>query len=105
MFDHSTGFCRCCASKFCCFIKSFKPVRLDFPLFQKYISLIYEELKKEQTGVKNMKPLKNLNNVIHSEVIEVSVVIHKSSIYVDAGNSQHFHMVILLQISVPIHHK
>lgn len=104
MFDHSIGFCRCCASKFCCFIKSFKPVRLDFPLFQKYISLIYEELKKEQTGVKNMKPLKNLNHVIHSEVIEVPVVIHKS-IYVDAGNSQHFHMVILLQISVPIHHK
>ena len=52
-----------------------------------------------------MKPLKNLNHVIHPEVIEVPVVIHKSSIYVDAGNSQHFHMVILLQISVPIHHK
>lgn len=51
-----------------------------------------------------MKPLKNLNHVIHSEVIEVPVVIQKS-IYVDAGNSQHFHMVILLQISVPIHHK
>ena len=40
---------------------------------------------------------------MHSEVTEVPVVIHKS--YVDAGNSQPFHTVILLQISVPIYHK
>lgn len=52
-----------------------------------------------------MKPLKNLNQVMHSEVTEVPLVIHKSSIYVDAGNSQPFHTVILLQISVPIYHK